>query len=501
MLALWLAASLCASDIEAESELYKATVATRAYAAELSRAAPPSLTPTPVAALDRASVWLQIPLERLRERQLDGYRTIGFDAVNFGPLAPEQEAPLLALMPQLMRRGLGVIGTLTPAVNSRDVHLALRNMGDYPTLFRLIEVCTPDWNLLPPVPTDLQSANIPFPLLLELQKRGYLADPTRRFPSAIQTTWQATRAVTGADGVTRRWIYEAVDPSGTPALDWLSPTFAPERLGSGQLLDQVFRIGCAGLRLTGLGGALPFSQLLRQTGAFSLLDLPLSLDAIPGAPADLLLDTLTPDPLVSLNVEGLRTAYRMLLQRGLQPLRFLHRVPIATGGVRPVAESPDEEITYDILARSSRPLLPSAIAPEALPQVARLFTLFYAAQGGAVEIPHALLPKNLNHAEWLRRILQVRSEHRLDLAELMELPPSPQLFLALHKLKSGRLLLAAYNLSPQPAQELVAHPALLTAHAIDLLEGLEVPKSYRLGELPVSLDAYSGKLYLLFPNP
>lgn len=500
MLASLLAVSLCTGDLEAESALFKASAATRAYAPELARTQPPSLTPTPIAALDRASVWLQIPLDALKENRLDLYRTIGFNAVDLGSLTPEQEAPLLALMPHLMQRGLAPIASFTPSLNTRDFQLATLYVGDYPSLFRLIEVCPPDWSLLPQVPLDLESANVPFALLLELQKRGYLQDPTRSFPSVVQSSWQATRAVTGQDGITRRFIFEARDANGTPALDWLSPTFAPERLGAGQLLDGIFRIGYAGVRLQESGGALPFSQLVRQTGAFSLLDVPLALSALLEAPTDLVVDAFTPDPLLALNCEALRTTYRMLLQSGLQPLRFLHKVPLAQGGVRPMADTPDEEITYDILARSKRPLFPSPIAPEALPQVEQLFALFYASQGGAIEIPHTLIPRNLNKAEHLRRILQVRAEHRLDLAQLLELPASPQLFLMLQKLKSGRLLLSAFNFSNTPVQELIAHTALLTTHAIELLSGLEEPKSYRIGELSVSLDAYSGKLYLLFPN-
>ena len=62
-------------------------------------------------------------------------------------------------------------------------------------------------------------------------------------PGVKETNWSATRAVTGVDGVERRWVYLHYFKEGQPSINWLDPSFAGMRLVIGDALHALADLG------------------------------------------------------------------------------------------------------------------------------------------------------------------------------------------------------------------------------------------------------------------
>src|SRR5690606_9925748 len=114
-----------------------------------------------------------------------------------------------------------------------------------------------DWYLLPDVPEGRDSANLAPSSVDLLAEKGYIVGRLPRVifyqPGVKETDWSATDVVVGVDGVERRWVYLHYFKEGQPALNWLDPAFAAQRLIIGDALHALSALGAQILRLDANG--------------------------------------------------------------------------------------------------------------------------------------------------------------------------------------------------------------------------------------------------------
>ncbi len=138
-----------------------------------------------------------------------------------------------------------------------DFRLAELAYGDYPGLYHMVEIPPEEWHLLPPVPDDRDSVNLPAAVVDELARRGLVVGQLQRTiffePGVKETDWSTTGVVRGVDGVERRWVYLHYFKDGQPTLNWLDPTFAAARLVVGDALHALDGLGAGMLRLDANG--------------------------------------------------------------------------------------------------------------------------------------------------------------------------------------------------------------------------------------------------------
>ena len=255
--------------------------------------------------------------------------------------------------------GAVVIDDIIPAHLGKgpDFRLAERAVGDYPGLFHMVEISPEDWDLLPSVPAGADSANLSPDAVAALADRGYIVGELQRVifyePGVKESNWSATDAVTGADGVERRWVYLHYFKQGQPSLNWLDPSFAAPRLVLGDALHSFLVLGARGLRLDANGflgvepraGAPAWSEghplsltanqliagMVRKLGGFSFQELNLTVDDIAamsnGGP-DLAYDFVTrpacQHALVTGNAEFLRLMLHELRAAHVEPAYLIH---------------------------------------------------------------------------------------------------------------------------------------------------------------------------------
>ena len=321
------------------------------YSREIAKASPPSRFPLAENCLQLSSVWFSVDLQHLKtgesEKPLDLFssekiwqilKEIGFDGVQFGNLREEGK---LSVNPKwggdwtrvemnAQKKSVSLIGDLigNSMAPGADFQEAIRNVGEYPNLFQLVEIDPADWKLLPRVPSNAQEANIPWLSIQELHKRGYV--PEKFSPWIKESDWNATAKVVGKDGKTRRWIY-LKEGKNNPVFAWLSPSFAAYRLAAGDALEGAFRLG---QRIFQIDGAIPsiaeemLSLWVRKIGAYSAATTDGTLDSIKKTSADLALDTATRPALlhalIAEDAEALRMIYRIFLEEGIEAKRLVH---------------------------------------------------------------------------------------------------------------------------------------------------------------------------------
>jgi len=169
-----------------------------------------------------------------------------------------------------------------------------------------------------------------------------------------ETNWSATRAVTGVDGVDRRWVYLHYFKSGQPSINWLDPSFAGMRLVIGDALHALADLGSGALRLDANGflgveksaedlpawsEGHPLSEaanqliasMIRKMGGFSFQELNLTMDDIKAMSedgADLSYDFVTRPAyhhaLVTGDTEFLRLTLRLALDLGIDQAALVH---------------------------------------------------------------------------------------------------------------------------------------------------------------------------------
>jgi trehalose synthase len=214
---------------------------------------------------------------------------------------------------ELVRRAaaqrITIIGDLVPGHTGKgpDFRLAERGVPGFPGLYLMVRIEREDWGLLPDVPSGEDSVNLSRETAQILKKRGYIVGPLDavifKRPGIKESNWSATDVVRGVDGEERRWVYAHFFKRGQPSLNWLDPSFAAQRMVTGDILHSVRVLGARGLRLDanmflgierrpgdepGWLSEHPLSTLATQTlamvirkvGGFSFQELNVSLDRV-----------------------------------------------------------------------------------------------------------------------------------------------------------------------------------------------------------------------------
>jgi trehalose synthase len=253
-----------------------------------------------------------------------------------------------------------------------DFRLAEMKVDDYPGIYQMTEIPPEDWDLLPAVPPGKDSVNLDAAAEARLEEAGYIVGRMQRVifhePGIKDTNWSATAAVTGVDGVQRRWVYLHYFKDGQPSINWLDPTSAGMRLVMGDAMHSLLDLGASALRLDangflGLeksadGGAPAWSEghplseaanqmvasMVRKAGGFTFQELNLAIDDIKNTSergADLSYDFVTRPAyhhaLATGDTEFLRLTMTIALRQGLQPISLVH------------ALQNHDELTYELV--------------------------------------------------------------------------------------------------------------------------------------------------------
>jgi trehalose synthase len=254
-----------------------------------------------------------------------------------------------------------VIDDIVPGHTGKgaDFRLAEMKVGDYPGIYHMVEIPAQDWHLLPQVPRGRDSVNLDADAESRLENAGYIVGRLQRVifhePGVKDTNWSATAAVTGVDGVERRWVYLHYFKDGQPSINWLDPTFAGMRLVVGDALHSLGTLGAGALRLDANGflgveksakpGAPAWSEghplseavnqliasLVRKVGGFTFQELNLSIDDIkktsvrgPDLSYDFVSRPAYAHAMATGDTEFLRLTLNAARQLDLQPIRLVH---------------------------------------------------------------------------------------------------------------------------------------------------------------------------------
>ncbi len=252
-----------------------------------------------------------------------------------------------------------IIDDVVPSHSGKGADFRLAEMGyeDYPGIYHMVEIKTPDWDLLPNVPEGRDSVNLSPPLVDVLAKKGYIVGQLQRViffePGVKETDWSATGPVKGVDGVERRWVYLHYFKEGQPSLNWLDPTFAAQQMIIGDALHSLDALGAVGLRLDANGflgveirtGGLAWSEghplslvgnrllagAIRKAGGFSFQELNLTVDdiaAMSQGGADLSYDFITrpayQHALLTGDTEFLRLMLQTMRTYQIDPASLIH---------------------------------------------------------------------------------------------------------------------------------------------------------------------------------
>ena len=253
-----------------------------------------------------------------------------------------------------------IIGDLVPGHTGRgfDFQLALRYYKDYPGIYHMVEINHSDWPLLPKVKGDKISVNLDPLEVLSLKQKGYIAGPLKRvlfFDSiAKKTNWDATKEITGVDGKKRRWVYLHYFKDNQPSLNWLDPSFAANRVISGDIITSYDFLSQKILRMDAnaflgveinLFGKHAYSEahplsivasdsiamLTRKLGGFTFQELNMSLNDIkksmqfgPDLSYDFLERAASFHALLQKDTSFLQLCMCLLLEKGMQPMQFVH---------------------------------------------------------------------------------------------------------------------------------------------------------------------------------
>lgn len=271
------------------------------------------------------------------------------------------------------KHGAIVIDDIVPAHTGKgaDFRLAEMGQGEYPGIYHMVEIYKKDWDILPPIATGKDSANLSPEVERELKKRGYIIGQLQRVifyePGVKETNWSVTKPVRGVDGIVRRWVYLHYFWDGQPSINWLDPSFAGMRLVIGDTLHSLGEIGTKGLRLDANGflgvevgeeGTPAWSEghplsitanqiiasMVRKLGGFTFQELNLSMDDIKicsESGADLSYDFVNrpayQHALAMGETEFLRLAMREARELHIDPASLIH------------ALQNHDELTYELV--------------------------------------------------------------------------------------------------------------------------------------------------------
>ena len=238
-----------------------------------------------------------------------------------------------------------------------DYRLAEMAYQDYPGIYHMLNIREEDWSLLPKLPANSDAVNLSADVVDQLHARGYIVGQLPRTifyePGIKETDWSATGVIVGVDGVARRWVYLHYFKAGQPALNWLDPSFAAQRLIIGDALHSLDVLGASGLRLDANGflgierlengaiwseghplavvGNQLIASMIRKAGGFSFQELNLTVDDIATMShggADLSYDFITrpayQHALVTGNTEFLRLMLKTVHDYHIEPMSLIH---------------------------------------------------------------------------------------------------------------------------------------------------------------------------------
>lgn len=337
------------SLLEEESLLFRAEKIAKSYASQIAKAPPPALFPQTAACLKQSSVWFWADLSVKSLFQPDFWNLIQSLGVDGVDLHTEKVSSAAAQTIACFagERGITLIGhpLMSASCIEPDFELAIRAYKSYPHLFHLIEIEKEDWKLLPKTGKGDLFSPVPMSSVQALKSQGYLEGrPETIYPNTRFSCWAATAPIAGADHKTRRWIFLQNPNSGVAALNWLDPTFASQRVASGETINALCRLEqsilcfeASPLLCRQMAGLSPsenaiesLALLTRKLGGFSALRLNAPIEESKGAPTDLLYDRFTrPAVLHALltgDAEALRLIYRIFLQEELQPRSLIHEL-------------------------------------------------------------------------------------------------------------------------------------------------------------------------------
>lgn len=561
---------------QVDSMLLQADAIAQKYNVEVAKAPPPSLAPQPLPCLATASVWFSIDLEQIQSPSLDTLADdvlwdqlyeIGVQGVYLKGLKQGGAfRTKIAIDPKwgdwenlamlLNKKGMALIGdTLGIATGvSSDFELALKNVGEYPGLYHLVEIEPRDWKILP-TPMKSHFANVPWLTLQELHKKGYV--PEQFAPYIKESSWNATAPISCTDGVVRRWIY-LKENKNDPAINWLNPSFAGCRIATSDALDSIYNLGERILQIdSGISASAKETLALwvRKLGGFSVLKTHGGLSEWQKASTDLIVDNITPPALlhalIAKDPEVLKLLYRLMLENKMEPKRLVHTLqPLDryTCDWAEFLEEPKRQFQYyeEILtadALRQRLLKEDAATlqgpdPVTWPSICLtqlqggslnahlLLALFYAMQPGVFsfsvsdllgvtkpttvdltasseDASYGSLPSQMNNthsfAMQLRKILGIRKQSEIASAELIAVPntTSRSLFVLIHKLKNSQMLqMLAINFGDKSTTQMFDIPAIRQTSAIDLLSGLSVKKALDSSSFCLEVPPLSGKVIL-----
>ncbi len=219
----------------------------------------------------------------------------------------------------LIRRSTGL---------SADFSWALKNRGDYPSLYQMVDIAPSDWSLLPPLPAETSFINIPWLSLQALEKRGYI--PSEDSPYTKKSHWNSTGEIVGVDGRLHRWIY-LKDFVNAPRLSWLAPSFTSEQIAAGDSLFSFYQLG---QQIIDIDGSIPLhaqetiALWVRKLGGYSVEETKGGIASLKSLRSDFAYDTLTRaallHALLTEDAELLQLIYRLLLKEEIQPMNLVH---------------------------------------------------------------------------------------------------------------------------------------------------------------------------------
>jgi trehalose synthase len=326
------------------------------YAPTLAKNPSPSASPQIQPLLDKASIWLSIDLRALSIPKnqtalqilgqenfwqilseigveglyLEGLKTGGAFQTELGINPQWGGSDWPSFSRQAQKWGIALIGDAVGTATGigPDFEMALKKIGDYAGLYHLIEIDPADWSLLPSPPAGSMASNISWLAIQELSKKGYISEKNTSYTK--KSHWNATKKIEGADGVWRRWIYLKQNQND-PLLTWLSPSFAANRLASG---DSLYRMYELGQKISCVEASLPFiakeTQLLwiRKIGGFSVQTNNRTLKDLKENHCDAATDTLTRSALlhalIAEDAQMLRLIYRLFLDAKIEQARLVH---------------------------------------------------------------------------------------------------------------------------------------------------------------------------------
>ena len=326
------------------------------YEITLAKSPPPSLLPQTEELLNSASVWFSIDLDTLsvpkntsalemltQDAFWDTLLDIGIQglylenlkmggsfqtALSIDPKWGSKAWPKLTMAAQ--KRNIVLIGdSIGPATGvGPDFELALKKVGDYPSLYHLIEVDPSDWKWLPSLPIGAGVTNVPWLTLQELYKKGYI--PEKSHPYIKQSDWNVTGKITGLDGVVRRWLYLKQNQND-PVLSWLSPSFVANRIASGDTLYRIYnlnqKISCIDASLPHIAKEIQ-ALMTRKIGGFTVQKNSQTLQDLKTSCCDASMDTLTRSALlhalITEDSQILRFIYRLFLEEKIPSMNLVH---------------------------------------------------------------------------------------------------------------------------------------------------------------------------------